>query len=46
MRHSKHQIELKLEIDYYIHFYNLHRYQKRLNGLSPLIQFLLFPLST
>ena len=28
--------ELKLAIDDYIHFYNYDRYQKRLNGLSPL----------
>ncbi|MEB2299654.1 IS3 family transposase [Lysinibacillus xylanilyticus] len=28
--------ELKLEIDDYIHFYYHYRYQKRLNGLSPL----------
>ncbi|WP_342544302.1 IS3 family transposase [Lysinibacillus sp. FSL K6-4013] len=28
--------ELKLAIDDYIHFYNYYRYQKRLNGLSPL----------
>ncbi|SCY81407.1 Transposase InsO and inactivated derivatives [Lysinibacillus sp. TC-37] len=28
--------ELKLAIDEYIHFYNYYRYQKRLNGLSPL----------
>lgn len=27
---------LKQAIDEYIHFYNNHRYQKRLNGLSPL----------
>ncbi|WP_432760171.1 transposase [Lysinibacillus zambalensis] len=28
--------ELKQAIDDYIHFYNHYRYQKRLNGLSPL----------
>jgi len=28
--------KLKLAIDDYIHFYNHYRYQKRLNGLSPL----------
>ncbi len=28
--------EFKLAIDDYIHFYNYYRYQKRLNGLSPL----------
>ncbi|KIV72507.1 Mobile element protein [Bacillus mycoides] len=27
---------LKQAIDDYIHFYNHHRYQKRINGLSPL----------
>ena len=27
---------LKQAIDHYIHFYNYHRYQKKLNGLSPL----------
>ncbi|WP_025726841.1 IS3 family transposase, partial [Heyndrickxia ginsengihumi] len=28
--------ELSLAIDEYIHFYNHERYQKRLNGLSPM----------
>jgi putative transposase len=28
--------ELSLAIDEYIHFYNYERYQKRLNGLSPM----------
>ena len=28
--------ELKVAIDDYIYFYNHYRYQKRLNGLSPL----------
>jgi transposase InsO family protein len=27
---------LSLAIDEYIHFYNYERYQKRLNGLSPM----------
>ncbi|WP_080787742.1 IS3 family transposase [Aneurinibacillus migulanus] len=28
--------ELSLAIDEYIHFYNYDRYQKRLNGFSPM----------